>query len=404
MGHLGPKSTATVQNIQADQNGTHDTALWDNPSGPIVYAQELSGGLSAFQIVNGQISNTAVSQITPVDPTLFAGLAISGDSNDPGSTILWYTVANYYLTQQPGTLHALDPSDLTHEFWNSDMVPTDAMGRYAKFVAPTVVNGRVYVPTFSDELVIYGLLNSGVPAAETGPPQITAITNGASFLSGAIAPGELVTVYGANLGPAVTTGPQVDSSGHLATKISHTKVFFDGIAAPLLYASANQVGAIVPFGIPGSTVQVQVQNASQFSPHTTIAVAPAAPALFSRDGTGGEIGAIINQDGHRNSFGDPAPRGSVVMLYATGAGQTNPGGNDGQITSGTPYAAPQLPVKVLIDNQPADVLYAGAAPGQVQGVIQINVRVPAAASSGQVHVVLQVGQYSSPNTASVIVQ
>ncbi len=135
------------------------TALWNSPSGPIVYAQETGGGLSAFQIVNGQINSTAMSEIKPPNPTLFAGLAISGDTNNAGSAIVWYTVANYYVTQQPGTLHALDASDLTREFWNSDMVPTDAMGRYAKFATPTVANGRVYVPTFSNELVIYGLLS-----------------------------------------------------------------------------------------------------------------------------------------------------------------------------------------------------------------------------------------------------
>jgi uncharacterized protein (TIGR03437 family) len=91
-------------------------------------------------------------------------------------------------------------------------------------------------------------------------------------------------------------------------------------------------------------------------------------------------------------------------MYATGVGEMNPPGINGQITSSTPYPVPVLPVKVLIDNQPADVLYAGAAPGFVQGLIQINVRMPAAASSGNVQVVLQVGSYSSPNTTSIIVQ
>jgi uncharacterized protein (TIGR03437 family) len=403
LGHLGPKNSSTVQNIQANQGGTHDMALWNDPSGTFLYTQETGGGLSAFQIVNGEINSTASSEITPPNPTLFAGLAISGDSNDAGSAILWYTVANYYAAQQPGTLHALDPADLTHELWNSDMVPTDALGRYAKFVAPTVANGRVYVPTFSNELVIYGLLNSAT--TEAGPPQVTAIASGASFLSGVVAPGELVTVFGANLGPTLLTGAEVDDTGHLTTKLSHTKVFFDGISAPLLFASENEVGAIVPFGIQASTIQVQVQNGSQFSPNTPVAVVPAAPALFSRDGTGGEIGAIINQDGKQNSYGDPAPAGSVITLYATGAGETNPAGNNGQIVSSAPpYPVPVLPVQVSIDNQPADVLYAGAAPGFVQGLIQINVRVPAAASSGQVQVVLQVGNYSSPNTAKVVVQ
>jgi len=404
MGHLGPKNTSTVQNIQANQAGSHTIALWNSPNEPILYIHESGHGLSAFEIANGKINSKAVSGFTPPNPTVFANVTISADPDNPGSAIVWYTVGNNSITLQPGTLHALDASDLTHEFWNSDMVPTDSMGRFAKFVVPTVANGRVYVPTFSNELVIYGLLTAGSSPVDEGPPQITAITSRASFLTGAIAPGELVTIFGANLGPAVPVGPQVDDTGHLVAKLSHTKVFFDGVSAPLISASANQVSALVPFGTSASKIQVQVQNGSQFSPNTPVAVAPAAPALFSKDGTGGRIGAIINQDGTGNSYSSPAPRGSVITLYGTGAGQTNPGGNDGQITSGTAYPVPQLPVKLFIDGQSADVLYAGAAPGQVQGVIQINARVPASASIGQVQIVLQVGTYSSPNTTSVILQ
>ena len=97
----------------------------------------------------------------------------------------------------------------------------------------------------------------------------------------------------------------------MTTKLSHTKVFIDGIAAPLLYVSANQVGAVVPFGISSSSTEVIVQNASQFSSPVAASVVPATPALFSADGTGGRIGAIVNQDGKLNSFGDPAPAGRL---------------------------------------------------------------------------------------------
>ncbi len=91
-------------------------------------------------------------------------------------------------------------------------------------------------------------------------------------------------------------------------------------------------------------------------------------------------------------------------MWATGAGQMNPAVSDGQIAGGAPFATPKLPVTVTIDNKPADVLYAGAAPGMVQGIIQINARVPAAATSGQVQIVVQSGNISGPNTVSVIVQ
>lgn len=195
MGHLGPKNTSTVQNIQANPNGTHDLALWNSPSGPIVYAQDSGGPVSAFQISNGRLNATAASEFRPPNPTLFAGLAISGDPSDPTHAILWYTVANFNASQQPGTLHALDATDLTSELWNSDMVATDVLGRFAKFATPTVANGRVYVPTFSNELVIYGLLNGAAPV-EAGAPKVTSIASAASFLSGTVAPGELVTVFG----------------------------------------------------------------------------------------------------------------------------------------------------------------------------------------------------------------
>ncbi len=191
---------------------------------------------------------------------MFAGAAVSGSAD---SAIVWFTAANGNNTQ-PGTLHALDASDLAHELWNSDMLPENTMGRFAKMVAPTVANGKVYVPTFSNELVIYGLLNGGA-TPETGPPQVTAVTNGANFLGGAIAPGELLAIFGANLGPSQLVGAVADSTGHLSTKLAHTKVFIDGVASPLVYASANQVGALVPFGISSASTQVIVQNGSDFS-------------------------------------------------------------------------------------------------------------------------------------------
>jgi uncharacterized protein (TIGR03437 family) len=131
---------------------------------------------------------------------------------------------------------------------------------------------------------------------------------------------------------------------------------------------------------------------------------PAAPALFALDGTGGGPGAILNQDGSVNSWNAPASRGSVVVLYATGLGQTNPPGDDGMVPAGLPLPAPLLPVKVFIDGQPAEVLYAGAVVGLVQGVTQINVRVPAAASQGNVKVMIQAGDFSSPTTVTLAVQ
>ena len=403
MGHLGAETTGVVQSIQANSRGTFEMGLWNRSGGQIVYLQELANQLKAFAINNGQINPTALSQTQLPATTIFAGLAISANGSNPSSAIVWYTAADNSKSLLPGTLHAYDAGNLATELWNSNMSSNDTLGRFAKFVSPTVANGKVYVPTFSNQLVIYGLLSS-IVSPESGPPQITAVTNGASFENGPLSPGELIAIFGANLGPTPIIGAQVDDTDHLATKLSHTKVYIDGVSAPLLYSSANQVGAMVPFGTSRSTVTVQVQNDDQFSTSITLPTAPATPAVFSADGSGGRIGAIINENGKLNSFGNPAPKGSVIMLWATGGGKTNPPGNDGQIVATPPYATPVLPVTVTIDGQPAQVIYAGSAPGMVQGLMQINVTVPAAASSGQVQLQVKVGDYAGPNTVTVVVQ
>ena len=402
MGHLGSNNTSAVQSIQAVKWGMFDFALWNNSKGPIVYVKEPFGVLRAFQISGGKLAADVLAENNPIVPSMFAGIAVSANGGNDGTGIVWETTGS--SSQADGILHALDASDISKELWNSTMVPDrDPLGRFAKFVAPTVVNGRVYAPTFSNALVIYGLLANG--NVDNGPPQITAVANGASFVSDAVSPGEVLAIFGANLGPAQLANLQTDDSGHVSTSLSDTQIFFDGVSAPLLYTSSNQLGAIVPFGTAGPTTRVLVQSQGQLSAPMTLPVVPATPALFTLDGSGGGAGAILNEDASPNSPSNPAGRGSIVVLYGTGAGQTNPVGEDGKISTDLPLPSPLLGVTVFIDNQPAEVLYAGAAPGMVQGVIQINARVPAAASPGPaIPVSLKVGNYSSPSAVTLSVR
>ncbi|HYL78756.1 MAG TPA: hypothetical protein VEU96_31495 [Bryobacteraceae bacterium] len=399
MGHVAPANSSSVK---TGDFGIFDIALWNSPDGPIVYVQNPFEKLQAYQIAGDKINETPQSQSASSYQTWYAGIAVSANGDVGGSGIVWETTGDLQSAGVPGTLHAFDATDLSVELWNSDMVPADKLGRFAKFVAPTVVGGRVYVPTFSNSLVVYGELPGGMPV-ET-PTLIAGIVNGASFAGDAVSPGELVAIFGSNIGPAQLSSAQVDDAGRVTTTISDAQVFFDGIAAPLLYASANQVGVIVPFGTAGPQTEVQVRYQGQLSFPMMMPVLPATPALFALDGTGGGAGAIVNQDGKLNSADSPAARGSIVLLYATGAGQMTPALDDGKIVNAAPFPAPLLPVQVFIDDQPAEVLYAGAAPGMVQGVLQINARIPDAASSGEVHVVVRAGTYTSPNTVTLVVQ
>jgi uncharacterized protein (TIGR03437 family) len=399
LGHLGPDTTSTVQGVQVNEWGLFEMALWNNaPNGPVVYEFDPSVSLKAFQIVNNQINSTILSEYVPTTSSIYAGLSVSANGGQNG--IVWLTTGNYNVAEVPGTLHALDATNLAHELWNSDLNGSrDGLGWFAKFAVPTVANGSVYVPTFSNSVSVYGTL-SAAPAPAS--PGISSVVNGASYLPGAVSPGELVTIFGANLGPPSEAQGALDGD-FVADTIEDTKILIGGKASPILFASSSQINVVVPFGVSGTTAQLQVVYLGQPTASTTVELQPASPAVFSLDGSGGGQGAILNQDGSVNSQTNPASRGSVVALFATGAGLTTPASVDGLLAA-APYPAPALPVSVAIDGQPAQVIYAGAAPGLVAGALQINVVVPAGVLDATFNqVVVTVGDYVSPSAVTLTV-
>lgn len=400
MGHLAPDNTSTVQGVQVNAWGIFQMVLWNNPdSGPILYEFDPAGYLKAFSLANNQINATILSQYTDYDAGNYVGLTLSANGGQNG--IVWLVTNNQNAAGTPATLHALNATNLADELWNSDTNATrDQPGAFVKFASPTVVNGRVYVPTLSDSVAVYGIL----PATQTaGTPTIASVVNSASYLEGAVAPGELITIFGANLGPTTQAGAEL-SAGHVTDVAANTQVVIGGVAAPILFASSTQINTIVPFEISGSTAQLQVMYQGQTTASVSVNVQPASPAVFSADSTGGGQGAILNQDGTVNSPTNPAARGSVVVLYATGAGATTPTSQDGAV-SVQPYPQPNQPISVTIDGFPAQVLYAGAAPGLVAGVLQINAVVPADAYPATYdQVVVTAGDYVSPSAVMVSVQ
>jgi uncharacterized protein (TIGR03437 family) len=270
----------------------------------------------------------------------------------------------------------------------------DGMGTVGKFVSPTVANGKVYVPTFSNTVAVYGLLGQG--GDQVTAPAIEAVANAASYSQGTVSPGEMVAIFGSNLGPANPAGVQLDPSGLLSTNIADTRVLFDGVPGPMESASANQVNAIVPFGLSSRSTQVQVEYQGQISNTFRIAVAPSCPGIFTADDSGGGQAIIMNQDGTINSANNPASADSVIVLYATGAGQLSPAGQDGAVVTADSPPQPVLPVSAMVGGQAAKVLYAGGASGIVEGIIQVNLQIPDGVPTGpSVPVVLQIGDATS---------
>lgn len=228
-------------------------------------------------------------------------------------------------------------------------------------------------------------------------PLLSAVTNAASFAGGPVAPGEFITIFGSNIGPSTPAGLHLTSAGTVDTQLSETRVLFDGMPAPLVYVSQSQLSAIVPYEVYGRAgTKIQVEYKGMPTDPIEVRVADAVPAIFP--------GAILNEDSTLNSAQNGAEPGSIIVFYATGEGQTAPGGSTGAIT-GDVLAKPLLNVSVQIGERAADVLYAGAAPGLPSGVIQVNARVPDGVTRGaDVPLLLTVGDASTPPTASVSIK
>jgi uncharacterized protein (TIGR03437 family) len=229
---------------------------------------------------------------------------------------------------------------------------------------------------------------------------LSSVVNAASLLSGPVAPGEIVTIFGCGLGSPYPLSGTITSSA-FDTSLGGTQVLFDGQPAPLLFVENDQVNAVVPYSIAGqrnTAVQVEYQGAK--SEPAVLPVAPASPALFTLNSSGSGAGAILNPDLSLVTATNPARTGTSVALYATGEGQTEPAGVSGLICTDT-LPKPVLPVAVLIGGLPAEVEYAGCAPNSVSGLLQVNARVPEDLAPGNWPIRLMVGATSSPATVTI---
>jgi uncharacterized protein (TIGR03437 family) len=230
------------------------------------------------------------------------------------------------------------------------------------------------------------------------------VANGASYAPGSVSPGMIVTVFGSGLGPVGLEPARLNSGGFVQKALEGTKVLFDGVTAPVLYTSSTQIAAVVPYPVAGrsATSMVVEYNGIRSNP-VTVPVSPAAPGIFTQDGSGKGQASAANQDGSLNSAANPAARGTIVTFYVTGEGPVTPGGIDGKLTV-APFPMPTQKVTVQIGGQPADIQYAGAAPGLVAGLMQVNARVPPAISPGTAEVTLTVGDAISPPGVTIQVK
>jgi uncharacterized protein (TIGR03437 family) len=229
------------------------------------------------------------------------------------------------------------------------------------------------------------------------------VVNSASGSAGPVAPGEILTIFGSNMGPQLTT-LVLGSDGRVASTLAGTRVLFDGIAAPLIYTSAGQVSCVTPYSAGGkSTTQIQISYNNVLSTALALPVAASAPGLYTVNQQGSGQAAALNQDNTVNSSTNPAAAGSVVVVYGTGEGQTVPAVPDGTVATSV-VPKPQLSVTATVGGKPATIQYAGTAPSFVVGAFQLNLVIPDDTPPGDAAVVVMVGNASSRAGVTVAVK
>jgi len=397
-------------NGSAGYSGDGGLAVKAQLNGPQGVAVDAAGNLYI-----ADTENNAIREVTPAGLiATVAGDGLAGYSGDGGQATS-AQVGNPVgvAVDAAGNIFTVDASNRVRQVYPNGLIATIAgngsrgysgdggLATQAQLNSPSAIalgsNGNLYVADMANNAVrLLQYAGNGLG--------IGAVTNAASSVSGPVAPGEVVVLYGSGLGPAQLTQSRIDpTSGLVGTSLAGTSVIFGGKPAPVLYTWATQVAAVVPYSIAGANVQVFVQYQGQSSAPVTVPVAAVAPALFTADSSGKGQAAASNQDGTVNGAAHPAKVGSYISLWLTGAGQTNPAGVDGQ-PGAAPLPQPVAAVSVTIGGQSVTPQYAGQAPTAVAGVMQINAQIPSGTQAGNaVPVVVQVGGVSTQAGVTIAV-
>jgi uncharacterized protein (TIGR03437 family) len=270
------------------------------------------------------------------DGSQFGGTSISATSSDPDTLSIYAAQgvdsALTVLVLNKTTAAVADSISLanfkpagTAQVWQYSQTNQAAIVRQTSDINVTGNNLTATFPAFSMTLLVIPQAQSAMPVPQ---PVVSAVANAASYSAGGVSPGEIVTVFGQSLGPASLAGLQINS-GTLTDSIGGVQVFFNGYAAPMIYALAKQLSAVVPYEVAGQTsVNVVVVYQGNASAPFPVEVAAATAAIFTGDASGQGQGAILNEDYSLNTAANPAPRGQYVSIYGTGEGVTTPPGVD----------------------------------------------------------------------------
>ena len=351
-----------------------------------------SGYCSPLQIVNRSLQNGFSAFLgqplaLEVDVVDACGNPVNAGAGNPSVTGYLNQQSAFQFADVNGYETAVNLVSTGNGIWRGDFIPS-LTGTVTAYFQASVQEGSATINGRSS--AIGGSLD--IPAST--PPAAWSLVQAASELPVPIAPGELFTIYGQNLG-SVTA---IANSVPLPTNVGATQVTIGNQPAPLLYVGALQINAQVPYNVPVNVqYQATVQSFNASSVPFSVVIAAAQPGVFTLNQTGIGQGVIVKSDGVTLAQdASPARIGETVVIYCTGLGAVAPAVAAGTAAPSSPLARTVYPVSVSIGGQPAAVSFSGLTPGFV-GLYQVNAVVPAGISTGNaVPVTLTVAGQTSP--------
>ncbi len=290
----------------------------------------------------------------------------------------------------------------------------------------TTIQGEVVITQSGFPATIIDIPVSLTVAGPSIPTPIRIFNSATGTLGGGIAPGEVLTIQGINLAPAspaAGTSFSINPNGTVSGTLDGVQVSFGGLNGTPTYVSPTQINVVVPWEIAGktsATIAVNVNGVpSAGFPENVVSV---APGIYTLSATGVGQAAALNQDLSINGPATgvalpggtiqtaPAAVGTVISVFGTGGGLTNPSGVTGTITpvnqlyplmNWTPGSSV---VTATVGGIPATVPFAGAAPGEISGVWQINIQIPSGLTSGAQPLAITIDGRSTQSNVMIAVQ
>jgi uncharacterized protein (TIGR03437 family) len=361
-------------NFTSASSGTAENRF-NNPRG---IAVDTSGRLYVADVANNRIS-------------IFTNVAAIGPTDDPRPATV--------LTNSTGTTRLRSPyavtvSPITGEIWAAELGASRLL-RYREYSFLPADNYAANLAFSVGGPLALALDAYGNPVVAEALNRVAMYypgvigVNAANYLDRPVAPGTYVALFPAGGQYAFTETRVFDQEPNpvpMPRRLADIEVLINDEPVPLHFVSPGQINFLMPMNAPSSglvSVLVQRPSTGQILGYGRIQMAAASPGLFTNDSSGSGQLAALNQDNTRNGPANPAPRGSVIQLFATGAGFIPGAPPDGDTPGGQLIPTPEKPrVFIGTDFVPdSDVQYSGLAPGLI-GVWQINVRIPERVAPG----------------------